>query len=118
MKPILIYGPPAAGKLTVGSALAVSTGFKLFHNHLTVDCVRAVFDFGTIPFYRLVCKIRIDIIEEAARAGIKGLIFTFVYANPQDDRFIDHIITAVERHGGEVCLVRLYCDEDILEERA
>lgn len=117
MKLVLIYGPPAAGKLSVATALAVSTGFRLFHNHLTVDCVGAVFDFGTAPFTRLVEKIRLDIIEEAARTGIGGLIFTFVYANPQDNRFVEDIAALVERHGGEVCLVQLYCDVKILEER-
>lgn len=117
MRLVLIYGPPAAGKLTVASSLAASTGFRLFHNHLTVDCVGAVFDFGTAPFVRLVDKIRIDLIEEAAREKIDGLIFTFVYANPQDNRFIDRITSAVERHGGEVCFVQLYCDARRLEER-
>jgi len=117
MKLILIYGPPAAGKLTVATALSASTGFKLFHNHLTVDCVSAVFDFGTAPFFKLVDKIRMDVVEEAARMKIGGLIFTFVYANPEDNRFIDDITATVERHGGEVCLVQLYCEEGSLEER-
>jgi replication-associated recombination protein RarA len=44
---VVIYGPPAAGKLTVGQALAELTGSRLFHNHVTEHAARALFDFGT-----------------------------------------------------------------------
>lgn len=37
MKLMFIYGPPAAGKLTVAKALCAHTGFKLFHNHLALQ---------------------------------------------------------------------------------
>jgi hypothetical protein len=33
---VFLYGPPAAGKFTVGRELAAITGFGLFHNHLTL----------------------------------------------------------------------------------
>jgi len=35
MQLVIIFGPPAVGKMTVGRALAERTGFKLFHNHMT-----------------------------------------------------------------------------------
>jgi cytidylate kinase len=44
VKLIVIYGPSAAGKHTVGRQLAKLTGYKFFYNHLTVDVVRALFD--------------------------------------------------------------------------
>ena len=117
MKLIFIYGPPAAGKLTVAKELAEATGFKLFHNHLSIDCVTPVFDFGTKPFNRIVEMIRLAVFEEAARAGIDGLISTFVYAAHLDDASVSRAIEAVEGQGGEVCFVRLYCEREILEER-
>ena len=117
MKLVFIYGPPAAGKLTTAAALARMTGFKLFHNHLTVDCVGAVFDFGTPTFFRLVDQMRLDIFEAAAQEGIPGLIFTFVYANPEDDEFVSRAEAAVSKLGGEVCYVQLYCDPERLRER-
>jgi hypothetical protein len=50
MNLIFLHGPAAVGKLTVARELAHLTGFGLFHNHLTVDALTAVFDFGTEPF--------------------------------------------------------------------
>ncbi|HJQ68677.1 MAG TPA: AAA family ATPase [Blastocatellia bacterium] len=117
MKLIFIYGPPAAGKLTVAKELALATGFKLFHNHLTVDLLTPVFGFGSRPFFRLIDKFRLEIIEEAAKEKLGGLIFTFCYAPGIDDAFVAGVVRAVERHGGQVCFVRLYCDRASLEQR-
>ncbi|MBC8077907.1 MAG: hypothetical protein H7Y32_17655, partial [Chloroflexales bacterium] len=47
---VLIFGPPAVGKMTVGHELARPTGLKLFHNHMTIDLVLPFFPFGTPPF--------------------------------------------------------------------
>lgn len=49
MRLVLIYGPPAAGKLTVAKGLAHLTGYKFFHNHLTVDVVLSVFERASKP---------------------------------------------------------------------
>ena len=35
MKFVIIFGPPAVGKMTVGYELAKFTGLKVFHNHMT-----------------------------------------------------------------------------------
>jgi shikimate kinase len=37
MKFVLIFGPQAVGKMTVGQELAKITGLKLFHNHIIKD---------------------------------------------------------------------------------
>ena len=36
-KLVLLTGPQAVGKMTVGQELAKITGLKLFHNHMTID---------------------------------------------------------------------------------
>ena len=116
MKVIFIYGPPAVGKLTVARALADLTGFKLLHNHLTVDVVTAIFEHGTEPYYRLVRKMRSMMIEEAAQANISGIIMTFVHS-PSRQEAAQYYLDRVENSGSEMCLVRLYCDEATLLER-
>jgi len=43
MKLVVLHGRPAVGKLTVGRALAQASGWRLFHNHLIVDALLALF---------------------------------------------------------------------------
>lgn len=74
MKLILIYGPPAAGKLTVATELAAMTGYKLVDNHKATDFLEEVFprsDIGLHPWRsKLGRKIRIDLIGAAAEADV------------------------------------------------
>lgn len=116
MKLIIIHGAPAAGKLTIAKKVAERTGFKVFHNHLSIDCVKPVFDFGTLPFLRMIELIRFGTIAEAAREGV-DLIHTFVYAFGEDDEHMAKLIAAAEDNGGEVHLVLLVCEKDVLKER-
>ena len=116
MKLIIIYGPPAVGKLTVATELGRLTSFAVFDNHLSVDCVLPVFGWGTRSLGKLAEQIRLAVIEEAARENV-DVIFTFVYGHPIDLPFIDRICAAVETHGGSVCLVQLTCSAEVQEER-
>jgi len=116
MKLLIIHGPPAAGKLTVAREIEKRTGFKVFHNHLSIDCVKPVFDFGTPPFGRLIERIRIETIAEAARENV-DLIHTFVYAKNDDDVHFAKLLAAAEDNGGEACLVLLKCDKDETKRR-
>ena len=78
MRLLLIIGPPAVGKMTVGRAVADRSTFRLFHNHHTIELLLDVFDYGTPPFRTLNGEFRRRIIEEAADAGT-DLVFTFVW---------------------------------------
>ena len=40
---LFIIGPPAVGKMTVGTVIAQRTGLRLFHNHQTIDLVLPFF---------------------------------------------------------------------------
>jgi hypothetical protein len=117
VKLVLIYGAPGVGKLTTARALAAITGYRLFHNHLAFDLARSIFDFPSPPFGELAEKVRLATFEAAARARLPGLIFTFVYAAPDDDRFIGRVVDTVRKEGGEVLFVRLYCDATTHEQR-
>lgn len=116
MKLIIIHGPPAAGKLTVSRELAVRTGFKVFHNHISIDCVKPVFEFGSPPFNRLIEHIRFGVIAEAARENV-DLIHTFVYAFGEDDEHFTKLIASAEDNGGEVYSVLLICDDETRRQR-
>ncbi|MBW4552200.1 MAG: AAA family ATPase [Aphanocapsa sp. GSE-SYN-MK-11-07L] len=76
MELLFIYGPAAAGKLTIGRELAKLTGFRLFHNHLTVDAVTAVFDFGSEPFIKLREQIWLSVFQEAAQNDVSLIVYS------------------------------------------
>ena len=116
MNLVFIYGPPGVGKFTVATELAQLTGYKLFHNHQSVNAVRPIFTFGDEPFGRLVQQIRLMVLEEAAREGV-DVIFTFVYAATVDDQIVADLCEVVERHGGRTQFVQLTCARDVLEQR-
>ncbi len=109
MNLLVLYGPPGVGKLTVARELVTLTGYKLFHNHLTLNLVTSVFDFGSAAAGRLSTRFRLEMFREAAKANLSGLIFTFVYAKGADDDFIQQVLDAVEPHGGNVLFVLLTC---------
>lgn len=103
--------------MTVANAVAKENGFKVFHNHLSNDCIEPVFDYGTPSFGKLVGMIRLETIAEAARVG-QDLIYTLCYAKDIDDPHITAVIKAVEESGGEICFVLLTCERGELEKRA
>jgi hypothetical protein len=102
---LFLYGPPAVGKLTVARAVEARLGFRVLHNHVTIDAVAQVLPFGSPAFWRIVGGLRRDLVEAAAREGV-DLVYTFVYA-PGDEPDIDRVAGAFEGAGGSVTFVRL-----------
>jgi shikimate kinase len=114
MKLIIIFGPPAVGKMTVGQALTKITNLKLFHNHMSLELVNNFFDFGTPSFRRLDEAIRFDIFNELANSDLEGVIFTMVWAlnHQEDEDYIDKIVRVFEAKNTEVFYIELKADLD------
>ena len=106
MELVFLHGPAAVGKLTVARALVARTGFALFHNHLVVDAVCAVFEFGTEPFIRLREQMWLSVFEDAAKID-RSLVFTFAPEHSVPETFPAQTRAAVELHGGRVRFVEL-----------
>ena len=104
---LCLHGLPGVGKFTVGRELEALTGFPLFHNHLTVDLVTTLFDFGSPEFVDLREHIWLEAFQRAARAGLPGLIFTFAGERTVPEGFVQRASDAVEGAGGEVVFVEL-----------
>jgi AAA domain len=116
MKFVLIVGPQAVGKMTVGQELEKITNLKLFHNHMTIELVNPFFEYGTKEGNRLVNLFRQEIFEEVSKSNLYGLIFTYVWAfDLQSDwEYVEKISNIFESKGGTVYFVELEAD---LEER-
>lgn len=112
MKFVLIFGPQAVGKMTVGQELQKITELKLFHNHMTIDLVSNFFSYGSKEGKRLVGLFRKEIFEEVANSDMYGLIFTYVWAfnHPEDGAYIEKVCNIFEAKGGEVYFVELEAD--------
>lgn len=117
MNLVFIHGLPGVGKLTVARELSSLTGYRLFHNHLTVDLVDSVFEFGTPPFIALRESIWLSVFSEAARNRIPGLMFTFVFEPTVTTDFIRNTVETVEKQSGKVLFVQLTCEQNQLEQR-
>ena len=110
-----IIGPPAAGKMTVGRVVCERTGFRLFHNHMSIEPLLGVFDFDTPSFARLNALIRREVITEAVTAGLPGLVFTYAwdFDAPEDAAAVAELIAPAVRAGGPVDFVELYAAQDV-----
>jgi tRNA uridine 5-carbamoylmethylation protein Kti12 len=121
MQLIFLYGPPASGKLTVGKELERLSGFRLFHNHLTVQVARTIFEHSHMPhpdshYTQLLQRLRLDCIQAAADAYV-NLIFTLAYSGAMDDDFVKRIVDAVESKQGTVHFVQLTSPDEVLMQR-
>ncbi|MEO6525543.1 MAG: AAA family ATPase [Gemmatimonadaceae bacterium] len=111
---VFIVGPPAVGKMTVGSELAKRTGLRLFHNHHTIDLVLRFFEFGTPAYSRLVNEFRRRVFEEVAASELAGLIFTYVWAfdDPSDAEAVEQYAEIFRRRGGSVFFTELEAPQE------
>lgn len=115
MKLLLIYGPPAAGKLTVASKLADKSDFIVLHNHKTIDLYKEVMDFGTDEFWEKVSDLRFELVELAAKNN-KNIIMTLCY-EPGDEHYIEKLKNIVKEYSSQIYYARLVCAADELKKR-
>lgn len=109
MRLIFMYGMPATGKLTVARELARITGFNVFHNHLAVDLLLSIFEFGSKPFVELREEIWLSVFRQAAENDLPGLIFTFAPEGTVRAAFISSTVKTIGGSGGSVDFVELTC---------
>lgn len=113
---VFIHGPAAAGKHTVGSLVSDKLGIPLFHNHLTVDLVKTLFEFGTEGFKRLRADIWIASFKAACEAQ-RSFVFTFNPENTMEPGLIHELVSLVANAGGVVHYIELVCSEEEIARR-
>jgi hypothetical protein len=112
MKLVVLFGPPAVGKMTVAQELAKATGYKLLHNHMTIELLLHFFEFGSQEFEQLNSLFRTEIFKAVATSKLPGLIFTFVWVleDPRDKDYVDQVATIFSGQGADVYYVELQAD--------
>jgi shikimate kinase len=116
MKLIILFGPQAVGKMTVGHELEKITNLKLFHNHMPIELVTPFFSYSTSTGKKLVKHIREEIFKEVASSDLEGMIFTYVwYFDSKEDRdYLESLVKIFKDKGTEIYYVELEAD---IEER-
>jgi dephospho-CoA kinase len=122
MNLVIILGPPAVGKMTVGQALADLTGLKLLHNHMISELIRQfvpVYGSGSAEGKRLKNLFTQEICEAVAKSDLPGLIFTnmFNFDSQTAHAYIQALLDLYESHGAKTCVVELCADEEVRIER-
>jgi hypothetical protein len=112
---VIIFGPLAVGKMTVGQELEKITDLKLFHNHMTIELILPYFDIQSLSFKKLRNAFRILMFEEVAKSKLAGLIFTYVWMldSEKDCKFIDTIVQIFEKENATVCFVELEASSEV-----
>lgn len=116
MKFVLITGPQAVGKMTVGQELVKITNLKLLHNHMTIELLTKIFDYSRDSFRKLNEEFRVQIFEEFAKSNEDGIIFTTTwdFDSKEDWNMMYRFINIFKKNNAEIYIVEL---ESSLEER-
>lgn len=114
MKLVIIFGPHAVGKMTVGQRLADITELKLFHNHMTIEPITDLFHGYPEQFSRLRDLFREEIFKSFLNTDQYGMIFTYMWAfDAQEDwDYINGLEQLFLSHGAEVYYAELEADYD------
>lgn len=119
MKLVIIFGPHAVGKMTVGQELEKITDLKLFHNHMTIDIVADLFENMPQERQRLTELFRNEIFESFSKSDEYGMIFTCMWALERKDdwEYINNLEAMFKSNGADVYYVELEADYDIRLQR-
>lgn len=113
---VIILGPHAVGKMTVGQELAKITALRLFHNHMSIELARKLFAPNEKEeFKSLINAIRQKVFELFATRDLPGLIFTYMCAFDQQEEldYLTGLIELFKSNGAKCCVVELCADFDV-----
>lgn len=114
MKMILIFGPQAVGKMTIGKRISEKMGLPLLHNHVTLDAIWPYIGWNKKTF-ELSDQLRLDMFDYISKdPDHSGLIFTFVWAfgREEDWAFVEKIKAIFSADYQELYFVELAADLD------
>jgi hypothetical protein len=119
MNLIIIFGPHAVGKMTVGQALSEITGIPLFHNHESIELALRLIPDDAKAWSSLSNELRDVVFKHVSKAHRKGLIFTFMWAldEESDHGYINRLESMFKEEGFNVYYIELMADKTIRLDR-
>lgn len=113
---ILVTGPPAVGKMTVGQELSKRLDYRLFLNHHSIELALNFFHFGDEEFRKINNGVRELIFKTCAESkNLKGLIFTLVWAfdHQEDWDYVNNLKKLFTSNIWNFYIVELYAPIDV-----
>ena len=112
MKLVLIVGPGAVGKMSVGQELMKITDLRLFHNHMTIEPVIDIFGYFKGD---TILKLREIIFDDFVKSDSYGMIHTLMWAfNMKSDwEYVENLAKRFD----EVYCVELNASQEVRLER-
>ncbi len=113
---VIIIGPHAVGKMTVGQELSKITGLRLFHNHMSIELARKLFaPHEKEEFQELNRAIRAKVFQLFATRELPGLIFTYMFPfdMKEEQDYLLELLSLFESNGAKCCVVELCADFDV-----
>lgn len=109
---VIILGPHAVGKMTVGQELAKITDLRLFHNHMSIELALKLFAYQEKEWSVLNETIRKTVFELFAKGDFPGLIFTFMceFDDRSDFEYLQDLIDLFRSNGANCYVVELCAD--------
>ena len=109
---VIILGPHAVGKMTVGQELAKITDLRLFHNHMSIELTRKLFAHSEKEWSVLNETIRKTVFELFAKGDFPGLIFTYMCAFDMQSEldYLQNVIDLFQSNGANCYVVELCAD--------
>lgn len=120
MRCIVLYGPPAVGKLTVAQQLAKKGNAHVFDPHKVIELIAPVVGGNDAELINLSYSLQLQILNAAMRFGREDIImpFTFTADLQPDVAFLQTIVEAGAAHNVRVDLIHLTAKRNVLLERA
>ena len=117
MQLVILYGSEASGKLSIARELTARTNLRLFHNHISIDVGKVLYEYGEQEFSELVWKVRLAVFKSAAKNGVPGVVFTWAYSHPDFQPLLDVLLATVAPYEVDVRFVFIKCSQAELERR-
>jgi len=111
---LFLIGDQAVGKMTVGQELAKITGLRLFHNHMTIEPVYALFGDKN-RHWKTIRRLRQVFFEDFAESGMYGMIYTkrVNFASERSVADMTSIADIFTKQGAQIYCAELFAPLDI-----
>ena len=105
---IVIVGPQAVGKMTIGEKLKEKIGYTLMTNHDSIEIAIKIFSSNKDAKLKLKSKIREDVFNICLENNI-SIIFTFVvdFNTNEDILYLNELKNKFEKTGGAFLFNRI-----------